>query len=51
MGWEEIQTYIKMGAMSNNGIAFLKKTFNKTPMRNGPKNCILKLLIRNKIET
>jgi len=36
MGWEEIQTYIKMGVMSSNATAFLKKTFNELPMKNRP---------------
>jgi hypothetical protein len=37
--------------MSNNAIAFLKKTCNELPMRNRPGSGILNLLIRKKIET
>jgi len=51
MGWEEIQTYIKMGAMSSNATGFLKKNFDEIPMKNGLGNCFLNLLIRKKIET
>jgi hypothetical protein len=29
MGWKEIQTYIKVGAMSSYPSAFLEKSFNE----------------------